>query len=212
MTPTVKRSVTPYCRDTRRSINSSLTETMLSPILAKPAGSPKADSSWRKPGKTLLSSEVLKSMATSSRSPSGLNRFVVGKYNLLSASILNTPLGKTSASPAQEIPLSHGAKNHRHRLPTRTRFLIVAPLDLLALLIGPASPPFWIVAQGTQTRWSRHRRQRAGRFFRRSFPDLFATVSSKIETCHGLGNEIRPWRSLVDAIRCPALRGYPGLS
>src|SRR5713101_8634419 len=30
-------------------------------------------------------------------------------------------------------------------------------------------------------------------------------------TCHGLGNEIRPWRSLVDAIRCPALRGYPKL-
>ena len=28
-------------------------------------------------------------------------------------------------------------------------------------------------------------------------------------TCHGLGNDIRPWRSLVDAIRCPALSGCP---
>jgi hypothetical protein len=28
-------------------------------------------------------------------------------------------------------------------------------------------------------------------------------------TGHGLGTYIRPWRSLVDAIRCPALRGYP---
>ena len=27
--------------------------------------------------------------------------------------------------------------------------------------------------------------------------------------CHGLGNETRPWRSLVDATGCPALRGYP---
>src|SRR5262249_36345292 len=111
----------------RRSINSSLNATMLSPIVAKPAGSPKADSSWRKPGKTRLSREVLKSMAISSRSPSGLNRFVVGKYHLLSTSILNTPLGTTSASPAQASPLSHGAKNHRHRLPTRTRCLIAAP-------------------------------------------------------------------------------------
>src|SRR5262249_7681783 len=27
--------------------------------------------------------------------------------------------------------------------------------------------------------------------------------------CHGLGNETRPWRSLVDARGCPALHGYP---
>ena len=28
-------------------------------------------------------------------------------------------------------------------------------------------------------------------------------------TCLGLENEIRPWRQLVDLMRCPALRGYP---
>ena len=28
-------------------------------------------------------------------------------------------------------------------------------------------------------------------------------------TCHSLGNAIRPWRSLVDALRCPACSGYP---
>src|SRR4030095_3955224 len=28
-------------------------------------------------------------------------------------------------------------------------------------------------------------------------------------TCPGLGNDSRPWRSVLEVIRCPALSGYP---
>jgi len=28
-------------------------------------------------------------------------------------------------------------------------------------------------------------------------------------TCPGLGNDRRPWRSVLEVIRCPALSGYP---
>ncbi len=50
-----------------------------------------------------------------------------------------------------------------------------------------------------------------------SWSALMGTLYAKGVTEHttelivsdGLGNEIRLWRSLVEAIRCPALRGYP---
>src|SRR4029450_3676242 len=35
------------------------------------------------------------------------------------------------------------------------------------------------------------------------------STTEKSMTCPGLGNDSRPWRSVLEVIRCPALSGYP---
>ena len=42
-----------------------------------------------------------------------------------------------------------------------------------------------------------------------SFLTFLKQCSRKSMPCPGLENAIRPWRQLVDVMRCPALRGYP---